>query len=325
MNANKCPNCGVHLAPGISEGLCPHCQIDLNRSMPGRTAFPAPPHGGPRQRRPRSLWQHLAEWAAHNQNTAGLAVGVTLGLVLLFAWWMVTRTRGSPPAIARLSKPQPARIVPQEGRAPTNSDHVSWTVPPRDPTARPELIDLSSYYNGPITQGWVPPLTPERVAGNCLLGLKPGLQVLGGVQFDVRALVQLAGLGLRERVEAFPEQVNGIKVGQLCRRLHFLHAAAWTEPPGVEVGRYLLHGKGGNLQVIPIRYGEEVRNWSALNDTVPNSGHCRIVWTGLNLQGTVRLFMTTWNNPNPEVAIESLDFVSAMTTCAPFLLAITVE
>jgi hypothetical protein len=33
----------------------------------------------------------------------------------------------------------------------------------------------------------------------------------------------------------------------------------------------------------------------------------------------VRLFKTTWVNPFPDTEIESLDYVSKMTTVAPFL------
>jgi hypothetical protein len=55
-----------------------------------------------------------------------------------------------------------------------------------------------------------------------------------------------------------------------------------------------------------------------------------VAWTGDNeaaqSQGaTLQLFKWTWANPRPEVKLESLDFVSAMTPCAPFIIAITAE
>jgi hypothetical protein len=39
----------------------------------------------------------------------------------------------------------------------------------------------------------------------------------------------------------------------------------------------------------------------------------------------VRLFKATWRNLRSDVRVKNLDFVSAMTKCAPFLVAITVE
>jgi hypothetical protein len=38
-----------------------------------------------------------------------------------------------------------------------------------------------------------------------------------------------------------------------------------------------------------------------------------------------RLIQFTWNNPLPDVAITSIDFVSCLTTSSPMLVAITVE
>jgi hypothetical protein len=38
-----------------------------------------------------------------------------------------------------------------------------------------------------------------------------------------------------------------------------------------------------------------------------------------------RLYHKVWTNPRPEVTIEAIDFVSAMTASAPYLIAITLE
>ena len=39
----------------------------------------------------------------------------------------------------------------------------------------------------------------------------------------------------------------------------------------------------------------------------------------------IPIFKTTWENPLPEVALASLDFVSTKEVVAPFLVAITAE
>jgi hypothetical protein len=50
-----------------------------------------------------------------------------------------------------------------------------------------------------------------------------------------------------------------------------------------------------------------------------------VAWTGTNSLGQVRLFQTSWENPLPEVEVESIDLVSAMSFYPAFLVAITVE
>jgi hypothetical protein len=55
-----------------------------------------------------------------------------------------------------------------------------------------------------------------------------------------------------------------------------------------------------------------------------------VPWTGTSessrAQGKkIRLFKTTWENPLPEVALASIDFVSTKEVVAPFLVAITAE
>jgi hypothetical protein len=39
----------------------------------------------------------------------------------------------------------------------------------------------------------------------------------------------------------------------------------------------------------------------------------------------IRLFKTSWVNPFPDEEITSIDYVSAMSDAAPFLIAITAE
>ncbi|MFB3789439.1 MAG: hypothetical protein ACE15F_24030 [bacterium] len=43
------------------------------------------------------------------------------------------------------------------------------------------------------------------------------------------------------------------------------------------------------------------------------------------VKNPLRLFKTTWDNPNPDTRVDSLDFVSSMTDSAPFLVALTIE
>ena len=127
------------------------------------------------------------------------------------------------------------------------------------------------------------------------------------------------------RKATFPNRVDGIPIERACSRLHFLHAAVFDAGAGIEVGRYVLHSAEGVPQTIPIRYGDDVRNWQMATEALKAPSSAQVVWSSTNQMGTIRLFKSTWENPKPEVPVHALDFVSSMTQCAPFLLAITVE
>jgi hypothetical protein len=200
-------------------------------------------------------------------------------------------------------------------------------LPPRPNYIRPELLDLTPYYNAALTDDWHSP-SPD---GNNLAELPRGTVAFGGVEFDVRGLVQLAGTG-DSVLQRFPKEVNGIRVGRTCRRLHFLHAAIWStdQPEGLAVGRYVIHYVGGLTGELPILYGRDLSDWWTLAGETPTGTAAAIVWTGRNPSAdkrgsTLRLFKRTWELPLTSPQVESIDFVSSLSTGAPFLIAITVE
>jgi hypothetical protein len=218
----------------------------------------------------------------------------------------VDRLHLPPPNLATLTsqKRQFARFIPQ-----------------RLEQTPAECIDLSEYYNAALVQTWHP-----GMQNNSLDMLPPGLLQLADTVFDVRGIIQLSGIDLRNAGGRYPEQINGIKVGQNCRRLHFLHATGWQSPDGTRVGSYVVHYAGEEEQVIPIVYGEDVRDWNGSKDQTTEVTHGQLVWSAINNAGLhVRLFNTTWVNPMPEKEIVSLDYTSAMANSGPFLVAITAE
>ena len=158
-----------------------------------------------------------------------------------------------------------------------------------------------------------------------------GLQRLGGIEFDVRGLVQLGGKA--SGGERFPTTVTGIKVNQKCQKLHFLHAAAFGKPSdeGKQIGTFVLHFAANQMRMeIPIVYGKDVRDWHYWPAEKDGPESLKIVWRGENgvskhAKSYVRLFETSWTNLVPNLELESIDLVSTMTQPAPFLLAITLE
>ncbi len=220
---------------------------------------------------------------------------------------------------------QPARIfaAPSNPVA-ANSSSQKLPFPPRDPQARPGLINLGAYYNASLTESW------HGNPNNDLASLPSGVQNFAGVDYDVRGIIQLGGKS--PGAERFPARVNGIKIQQKCARLYFLHAAGFgsVTNEGGQIGSYVLHFATNQMQLaIPIIYGRDVRDWHTLAGEKP-APDLTVAWTGVNAvsaaaHNTIRLFTTTWVNLVPEVEIESIDFVSAMNPAAPFLIAITAE
>jgi hypothetical protein len=197
--------------------------------------------------------------------------------------------------------------------------------PARDSGARKQLLDLTSFYNASLRESW------HGSKNNDLAALPTGVRTFGGVEFDVRGIVQLCSQSPSST--NYPVLVRGIPVDQRCQQLHFLHATGfgYPEDEGKLLGRYVVHFATRSMRVeIPIRYGHEVRNWHTQAGEPAAPEDLTVVWTGQNAVSknagqSLRLFLTTWTNTEPDVEIESIDYVSGMAVPAPFLIALTVE
>jgi hypothetical protein len=139
-----------------------------------------------------------------------------------------------------------------------------------------------------------------------------------------RGLVRLTNASSAGQPQRFPRQAEGIPVHQLCHRLHFLHAADTSDAEGAQIGSYVVRGADGARLEIPILYGRDVLAWNV--DPPHTHSPPVVAWKGRNcLQVPVRLFLTSWENPRPDVRVETIDFLSSNAKAAPFLVAITAE
>ena len=160
--------------------------------------------------------------------------------------------------------------------------------------------------------------------------LPKGVQAFAKAAFDVRGLIQLAGKGPIEKTGiAFPQSVKGIKIDRKGRKLHFLHGTAWKAEEDAKIGEYVLHYANGQTKSIPILYQRHAKDWW-VQESDPLLTDADIAWTGENeashkLDRKIQVYRYSVNNPLPSEEIKTIDFVSAMTTSAPFLIGITVE
>ncbi|OGO06838.1 MAG: hypothetical protein A2Y73_03320 [Chloroflexi bacterium RBG_13_56_8] len=199
-------------------------------------------------------------------------------------------------------------------------------IPVRSAKAASNLVDLSKYYTASLDDDWL------VSRGANLVPLPKGIQSFASTDFDVRGLIQLAGLNLlREASEGdyYPERVDGISVHLRGRRIQFLHATSWKADEGQEIGEYVVHYANGQTRHIPIRFMESLKDWWA-HEGENDPTDAEIAWTDRNeaarrTGGTNMLFKYTWENPLPDVEINTIDYLSHMTTASPFLVAITIE
>jgi hypothetical protein len=194
-------------------------------------------------------------------------------------------------------------------------------IPSRAPEALPVHLDLSKFYNAPLTRAW-----HSSITNNDLSALPQGLQTIQERQFDLRGVVQLAGGAEPYLRRIYPESVRDLPVRQTARRVHILHATGWTVADGTQIGHFVVRYADGSERLIPVAYGYDVRNWwPQPNEPPPQRTGLQLAWEGPAGDSRRRLYLTSWINPQPDIVIQSIDYRSSMSDAAPFLVAITLE
>lgn len=212
-----------------------------------------------------------------------------------------------------------------------------------DETSGAVTIDLRPSLNAKLTDS---PCSPEGNDEDNLAELPAGTNIYAGVPFDVEGLIQLTGRNIKK---AFPAEADGIRINRRCAKLHLLHGSNWVPSSqfGTAVAHLVLHYEDGSERTIDMLAGVHVFDWwfplykSGVNPRFfqMDPGTER-AWEGSNpyllrdwkaiknwdvTQRSLILYKSTFTNPQPAVAIASIDYVSAKTLTAPFILGITLE
>lgn len=187
-------------------------------------------------------------------------------------------------------------------------------------------VDLKRFCNAELHVGWVPDFNPE----NNLASLPRGRQLFHEIPFDVQGLIQLQSTEAQKNRANFPEAVEGIPCGQICRRLHILHGTAYPEDEGTPIGALVLHYANGQQRELKICYGEHVLDWWCKTQDNGTDSGTRVAWRGENAitkanHKKLRVFQTRFINPLPMDKLLKIDYVSKMSKSAPFLIAISME
>jgi len=211
---------------------------------------------------------------------------------------------------------------------------IKERLPERDPSATAALVDLGPYYNLVVSEPLHPLAGFSADGAENLSQLKPGVQPLAGVPFDVRGLIHLQGANSQMSVlqRSYERACKGIKVGAKANKLHFLHGLGWVrnDPAGTVVGTFVIHYADGQTGEIPVRLVEDGFDWRLSNwrRNSPSGTDSKLAWrgaSGIGQEVELGVYLKTWSNPRPDVEISTLDFISAMNDANPFLLALTLE
>jgi hypothetical protein len=205
-----------------------------------------------------------------------------------------------------------------------NATNPSLATPePAPGTNVIRLIDLTNHYSCSLTNAVN--MGRLKVHPNNLEEFPEGEGEFGGVLFAVHGMIQLGG--------AYPRECRGIKLGMRMRALHILHGTAGLRDDGTEIARLILHYANGEEHELAINYGEHARDWWAWKEGEdPHVGPgSELAWTGSNRYAKtknvgLRIYRSTFLNPFPDKAIETIDYVRLPSTgLTPFMLGLTIE
>jgi hypothetical protein len=216
------------------------------------------------------------------------------------------------------------------------------SIPPRDPRATDQQLDLTAHYTNPFNETFHPAFNLRHLDHD-LRELPHGLAELAGITWDVRGVIQLRpGTALQDiwrglwalNWESFPDGVTDIQVRPF-RQIHLLHGGVLShgKPADVEgkaVAALICHYADGAQAEFEIVYGRHLREWEEQPGSTGDVSDGQVAWRGSNPAArdmgiSLRLYQSSWVNPRPDVPVTSIDYVSRKTAFAPFLVAITVE
>src|SRR5205823_491538 len=134
-----------------------------------------------------------------------------------------TRNHVSSPAFQAVLDDLRANVWPKERQLAEAKIEARQRV---DDTVNATTIDLKPYVNAALTDS---PASGVGNNGNNLGDLPAGVNIYGGVPFDVEGFVQLGGKELISTFHKnFPAEVNGIAIHKRCAKIHLLHAGDWV-------------------------------------------------------------------------------------------------
>jgi tetratricopeptide (TPR) repeat protein/predicted Ser/Thr protein kinase len=189
-------------------------------------------------------------------------------------------------------------------------------IPRRDPQAKPEMLDLSPFFQSRLSSF----LKTLSTDGEAAITMREEVKRNTGVEFDLRG-----GMNVYDEAKHL---LTGIAVNRRFLRLHVMHGFWGSGAQDAKLAVYVLHYADGQTRELSIRYGQHVRDvWR--RDARPPTG-ALVAWQGKSSGANkdsrgVQFFMATWENPRPESEVRSIDLSLKSDEVYPIVLGITVK
>lgn len=216
---------------------------------------------------------------------------------------------------------------------------VAFSSVVRAAEVQPYHIDLAPHANHLLDEDFL----PAHYTGDRLSEVEKGEQYLAGTSFRIGdSLIEVSGKFVPDN----PARVDDIRVDRYVKSIRILQGARWGAygkkgdslghwvADGTPIGYYEVNFADADSVAIPIVYGVDVRDWWSVWDDSKPTDRGVVAWTGSNphlrtrsearhTEDPLRLYMTTWENPNPESRVTSISFVSLNQIATPFCVAMT--
>ena len=209
------------------------------------------------------------------------------------------------------------RLLGRTREADSLANRLQW---PPAVDLRSEAVDLTAHYNVSVSddRAWI----ASRIDRPQWDQLPP--PSWDGIPFDVRGAIQLAGASLIQSREGtvFPESVDGIAVDRTAAQVAFLHAVTdgQNSDGNAAAGFRVRYADQSEIEIV-LRYGEDcIRSDSS---HVPDRH--RAIFLPTKGERPFQMTRTVWDNPRPEVKIQSIDFFRVDDRQAVALLGILAQ
>jgi len=202
--------------------------------------------------------------------------------------------------------------------------------PKRPPNISPELLNFRPWANAMFTDPWNSNHIDDRLT-DFPDACTDNIFVHKGIHFDVGAMLQLHN---HETEPWFPSSITGVNVTRKFRNAHILGAVYFGHTDSSRVAKITFHRHYKNfpLDTMEWIYGKNVLSHRYKSTDTPEDGPITssVAWEGASKLGKkngehARIFHMTWENPHPEIPVETLDFEATHEDSMPFILAITLE
>jgi hypothetical protein len=154
-----------------------------------------------------------------------------------------------------------------------------------------------------------------------------GPREFGGIRFLLDGLIQLRGLNLPDNLRYRTDISLPLPGTNLVGCIHLLGGTRYASAPQT-CAQLIWHYEDGSMARTPIVSFQHFRGW--IRNPYEQPAHLpysfsKVVWIAPQPNRTLRLYRTSFANPQPNKPVQSLEFASEMQEPSLFLVGVTLD